>query len=70
MRAVATELGNTAAVARASYVDPRVVTAFEAGRTIRPIDSWPEINVRVERRAVLDQEVVDLIASVEERAAS
>lgn len=36
MREVAEELGNTPAVARASYVDPRVVRAFERGRSIRP----------------------------------
>jgi len=36
MREVAEELGNTPAVARASYVDPRVVREFERGRTIRP----------------------------------
>ncbi|GAA4075568.1 DNA topoisomerase IB [Nonomuraea soli] len=34
MKEVAEYLGNTPAVARASYVDPRVVEAFEAGRTI------------------------------------
>lgn len=36
MRAVAEELGNTPAVARRSYVDPRVVTAYEQGVTIAP----------------------------------
>lgn len=36
MRAVAEELGNTPAVARGSYVDPRVVTAYERGITIGP----------------------------------
>ncbi len=36
MREVAEYLGNTPAVARASYVDPRVVDLFEEGRTIRP----------------------------------
>lgn len=36
MRAVAEELGNTPAVARSSYVDPRVVTAYEQGVTIAP----------------------------------
>jgi DNA topoisomerase-1 len=36
MRAVAAELGNTPAVARRSYVDPRVVTAYEQGITIGP----------------------------------
>ena len=36
MRAVAEELGNTPAVARRSYVDPRVITAYEQGITIAP----------------------------------
>jgi DNA topoisomerase IB len=35
MRDVAESLGNTPAVARASYVDPRVLDRFEEGRTIR-----------------------------------
>jgi DNA topoisomerase-1 len=34
MRAVAEQLGNTPAVARRSYVDPRICEAFHAGRTI------------------------------------
>ncbi|MEU7892669.1 DNA topoisomerase IB [Nonomuraea sp. NPDC049152] len=34
MRQVADYLGNTPTVARASYVDPRVIEAFERGRTI------------------------------------
>jgi DNA topoisomerase IB len=34
MREVADELGNTPAVARGSYVDPRVVTGYEQGMTI------------------------------------
>ncbi len=34
MREVAGELGNTPAVARGSYVDPRVVTGYERGLTI------------------------------------
>jgi DNA topoisomerase IB len=36
MREVAHDLGNTPAVARASYVDPRVVDAFLDGRTLDP----------------------------------
>ena len=36
MRSVAEELGNTPAVARGSYVDPRVVTAYENGVTVAP----------------------------------
>ncbi|MHA0288805.1 DNA topoisomerase IB [Mycobacterium sp. C3-094] len=34
MKEVSSELGNTPAVARASYVDPRVVTGYEKGLTI------------------------------------
>lgn len=34
VREVAHYLGNTPAVARASYIDPRVIDCFEAGRTI------------------------------------
>lgn len=36
MRAAASVLGNTPAVARASYVDPRVVDLYDHGRTIDP----------------------------------
>lgn len=36
MREVAESLGNTPAVARKSYVDPRVVRLFHEGRLIRP----------------------------------
>ncbi len=35
MKEVAEFLGNTPALARSSYVDPRVIDAFEQGRTIR-----------------------------------
>jgi DNA topoisomerase IB len=34
MKEVAENLGNTAAVARKSYVDPRLVEAFEQGEVI------------------------------------
>lgn len=34
LREVAEELGNTPAVARRSYVDPRVLTAYERGETV------------------------------------
>jgi DNA topoisomerase IB len=36
MREVADHLGNTPAVARASYVDPRLIEQFEQGRTVLP----------------------------------
>jgi DNA topoisomerase IB len=37
VRAVAHYLGNTPAVCRASYIDPRVFDRFEAGTTIAPV---------------------------------
>jgi DNA topoisomerase IB len=36
MKEVAHYLGNTPAVCRSSYVDPRIVDHFEAGATIAP----------------------------------
>jgi len=62
---VSEHLGNTPAVARASYVDPRVVEQYEHGRTIAgTVDrvgddlSDEEIRVKLERAVnkVLDQD--------------
>lgn len=39
VKAVAEELGNTPAVCRASYIDPRLVDLWEHGTTIRPTRS-------------------------------
>ncbi|MFI6166537.1 DNA topoisomerase IB [Nocardia sp. NPDC051052] len=62
MEDVATALGNTPTVARNSYVDPRVVTAFENGSTIaaalrraRRADSDDA------RRELVDQAVIRLL---------
>ncbi len=60
IEAVAAYLGNTPAVCRASYVDPRVIDRFQAGVTIAPAIgragpelASPRVRARVER-AVLD----------------
>jgi DNA topoisomerase IB len=53
MRDVAEELGNTPAVCRASYVDPRLVDLWEAGRTIG----------RRRTRAGAEKAVAQLLAS-------
>ena len=37
VREVADYLGNTPAVARASYIDPRVIELYEDGRTIASV---------------------------------
>ncbi|MBO3084565.1 DNA topoisomerase IB [Cellulomonas fengjieae] len=39
VRDVAEELGNTPAVCRSSYIDPRVIESWERGQTIRPTRS-------------------------------
>ncbi len=54
-RAVAQALGNTPAVARNSYIDPRVFTRYEAGATIEagdlPRDGW-EAREQIESRVL------------------
>jgi DNA topoisomerase-1 len=46
---VASHLGNTPAIARKSYVDPRVVAAFERDRTIRPSTDLERVERSVAR---------------------
>jgi DNA topoisomerase I len=55
---VAEQLGNTRAVARRSYVDPRVLSAFDRGRTIElsTLDTNDEA-----LRARIEKEVLDLL---------
>ncbi|MET0134957.1 MAG: DNA topoisomerase IB [Kibdelosporangium sp.] len=50
---VAEQLGNTRAVARRSYVDPRVVAAFDRGETIEP---------DLTKRADIEKAVLELLA--------
>jgi DNA topoisomerase I len=50
---VAEQLGNTRAVARRSYVDPRVVAAFDRGETIKP---------ELTKRTDIERAVLDLLA--------
>ncbi|MFC0624507.1 DNA topoisomerase IB [Kribbella deserti] len=61
---VSEELGNTPAVARRSYVDPRVVTQFERGRTIAPAIRRVGSNdlTRPMVRAALERSVVRLLS--------
>jgi DNA topoisomerase I len=61
VKEVARYLGNTPAVARASYIDPRVFDAYQAGRIVRPvIDDLPEGELPIHQRAV-EEAVLDLI---------
>lgn len=65
MRRVADDLGNTAAVARASYVDPRVLEAGEAGRTVQRalerLNSDDLANPRT--RAAIERSVIRLLTT-------
>jgi DNA topoisomerase IB len=60
MREVAEYLGNTPALARSSYVDPRVVDAYEEGRTIaRAVRR--KVGTPDQRQAVLERAVLRLL---------
>jgi DNA topoisomerase-1 len=65
MKEVSEELGNTPAVARGSYVDPRVVEGYEKGLTIaagvRRADRTKNTG---ERQAILEDSTARLIRSV------
>lgn len=65
MKEVAEELGNTAAVARSSYVDPRVVQGYEEGLTITPAARRAARTKRVDsRQLILEKATVRLIRRV------
>jgi DNA topoisomerase IB len=59
MREVAEYLGNTPALARSSYVDPRVVDSYEEGRTI---DVRRGAASPSERQTVLERAVLTLLS--------
>ena len=69
---VAQYLGNTPAVARASYIDPRVFDAYDGGLIIRPAledaASKPEQGPAIHQPR-LEEAVIDLIAADEESPA-
>jgi len=60
MKEVAGFLGNTPTLARNSYVDPRVVTAYEGGRTIRATTRRRH-DTPDERQAALERATLRLI---------
>ena len=70
VKEVAHYLGNTPAVCRASYIDPRVFDAYRAGLIIRPAleqaADLPEGVLPIHHRAV-EEAVLDLI---DERASA
>jgi len=60
MREVAEYLGNTPALARSAYVDPRVVDAYEEGRTIAPAVRR-KAATPAERQTILERAVLRLL---------
>ena len=62
MKEVAAFLGNTPTLARSAYVDPRVIEAYEEGRTIagttRRTHDTPD-----ERQAALERATLRLLTS-------
>jgi DNA topoisomerase I len=71
VRAVAELLGNTPAVARRSYIDPRVFDRYLSGWTIAgALERIPELDVADDRvRTRIERAVVDLLADNTESAA-
>lgn len=61
MRRVSAELGNTPAVARASYVSPAVIEQFREGRTLDSFRHRPQRQLSA-RQAALDPEEQSLLA--------
>ncbi|MEV0378677.1 DNA topoisomerase IB [Nonomuraea sp. NPDC050643] len=67
MREVAEYLGNTPTVARASYVDPRVVEAYDQDRTIAAVLTELGADVdfgQLATAGTVEQAVIDLIRAV------
>lgn len=65
MKEVAEELGNTPAVARSSYVDPRVVEGYESGLTIAAgVRRASRTGLPGDRQAILESSTARLIRKV------
>jgi DNA topoisomerase I len=61
VRRVAQHLGNTPAVCRSSYIDPRIVDRFNEGRTIAPALQGIDTLDPDRARARVEQAVLDLL---------
>jgi DNA topoisomerase I len=67
VRGVAEQLGNTPAVARGSYVDPRVIERFEEGETVgEALDAdLADVDVLDDETAALDGIAPEVLAEIE-----
>jgi DNA topoisomerase I len=61
IQTVADQLGNTPAVCRASYVDPRILDRFESGETIRGVRDFAIDTGGVARRRKVERQVIGLL---------
>jgi DNA topoisomerase-1 len=59
---VAERLGNTPAVCRSSYIDPRVLDRFRDGKTIELPNSGAEDTVTPRRQSLIERRVLTLIS--------
>jgi DNA topoisomerase IB len=58
---VSEALGNTPAVCRASYIDPRVIDRFRDGATIRPAGG-ANGRMSAKQRLMIEREVIELVS--------
>jgi DNA topoisomerase IB len=67
VRGVAEQLGNTPAVARGSYVDPRVIERFEEGETVgEALDAdLADVDLLADETAALDGIAPEVLAEIE-----
>jgi len=61
VKRVAERLGNTPAVCRSSYIDPRVLDRFRDGKTIELPNLKPEATVTPRQQGLIESRVLDLI---------
>lgn len=60
IKRVAERLGNTPAVCRSSYIDPRVLDRFRDGRTIELPSPLPERSITLRRQSLIERKVREL----------
>jgi DNA topoisomerase I len=61
VKRVAERLGNTPAVCRSSYIDPRVLDRFRDGKTIELPNLKPEATVTPRQQGLIERRVLELI---------
>jgi DNA topoisomerase I len=61
IKRVAERLGNTPAVCRSSYIDPRILDRFRQGETIELPNLAPEATVTPRQQSLIERRVLELI---------